>query len=78
LMSIVEELKQLATVNLFTDVKDLSTFVGRPFYFDYTSLKLLANDAWKQRVGGISAGAFLVAVYIGKYLRNPRVLRAYN
>ena len=62
-MSIVEELKQLATVDLFTDVKDLSTFVGRPFYFDYTSLKLLANDAWKQRVGGIPAGALLVAVY---------------
>ena len=57
-MSILEELKQLATVDLFTDVKDPSTFVGRPFYFDYTSLKLLANDAWKQRVGGIPAGAF--------------------
>jgi DNA helicase HerA-like ATPase len=62
-MSIVEELKKLAAVDLFTDVKDLSTFVGRPFYFDYTSLKLLANDVWKQRVGGIPAGSLLVAVY---------------
>jgi hypothetical protein len=63
LMSIIEELKQLASVDLFTDIKDLSTFVGRPFYFDYTSLKLLANDAWKQRAEGIPAGALLVAVY---------------
>jgi hypothetical protein len=44
-MSIVEELKQLATVNLFTEAREPSTFVGRPFYFDYASLKLLANDA---------------------------------
>ena len=71
-MSILAELKQLATVDLFTDVKDLSTFVGRPFYFDYTSLKLLANDAWKQRVGGIPAGAFLVGLAAAA-VRKPTV-----
>jgi hypothetical protein len=62
-MSVVEELKGLATVDLFTEVKQPDTFVGRPFYFDYSKLRLLANDAWKQRVGGIPAGAFLLAVY---------------
>lgn len=60
---VIEALKQLASVDLFADARDPATFVGRPFYFDYSSVKLLVNDAWKQRVGGIPSGAFLVAVY---------------
>lgn len=62
-MSVVDELRQIATVNLFADVKDPACFVGRPFYFDYAKVKLLVNDAWKQRVGGISVSSFLTAVY---------------
>jgi hypothetical protein len=62
-MSIVEELKHLATVDLFTMSKISQHYRRSPFLFDYTSLKLLANAAWKQCVGGISAGALLVAVY---------------
>jgi hypothetical protein len=61
--SMLEEFKKLALVDLFGEAKDASSFVGRPFYFDFTHLKLLCNDAWKQRVGGIPAGAFLLAVY---------------
>src|SRR5690349_9387743 len=62
-MSVVEALKQLATVDLFADAREQSRFVGRPFYFDFARMKVLINDAWKQRVDGIAAGAFLLADY---------------
>lgn len=61
--SINEHLKILATVNLFKDAIVPDAFVGRPFYFDFSRMKLLSNDHWKEKVGGIAAGAFLVAVY---------------
>lgn len=62
-MSISEQLKSLATVDLFRDAIVADAFVGRPFYFDFSHMKLLSNDHWKEKVGGIAAGAFLVAVY---------------
>src|SRR5919204_5158416 len=49
---VFEELKKLATVDLFAAAKGPACFVGRPFYFDYAKLKLLVNDAGKAKVGG--------------------------
>ncbi len=71
---VAEALRQLATVDLFADAKDPACFVGRPFYFDYATVKLLVNDAWKQRVGGIPSGAFLLAVYDNEDARPEIVL----
>lgn len=65
-MDVVEELKTLATVDLFTQGRDLKTFIGRPFYFEYTKVKVLVNDKWKSNVGGIPAGAFLLCSYEGE------------
>jgi len=62
-MSITEHLKSLATGDLFKDAVAEDAFVGRPFYFDFSRMKLLSNDHWKEKVGGIAAGTFLVAVY---------------
>lgn len=62
-MSIKEKLRSMATVDLFNEAVATDTFVGRPFYFDFSKLKILSNDHWKEKVGGIAAGAFLVAVY---------------
>ncbi len=62
-MTIIEKLKALATVDLFKEAVVQDAFVGRPFHFDFSSMKLLSNDSWKEKVGGIAAGAFLVAVY---------------
>src|SRR5947207_487144 len=61
--SVVDELKLLATVDLFKSGRDDATFVGRPFSFDYTTVKLLVNDKWKNSVGGVPAGAFLLCFY---------------
>lgn len=60
-MSINKMLKELATVDIFSDVPHDDTFIGRPFYFDFNKMKVLSNDHWKEKVGGVPAGAFLVA-----------------
>lgn len=60
-MSINQRLKDLATGDFFQEVAAEDAFVGRPFYFDFNVMKVLANDHWKERVGGVPAGAFLAA-----------------
>lgn len=60
-MSINERLKELATVDIFKDVPQDDAFIGRPFYFDFNTMKVLSNDHWKEKVGGVPAGAFLTA-----------------
>lgn len=62
-MSIKEKLRDMASVDLFKEAVAADAFVGRPFYFDFSKMKILSNDHWKEKVGGIAAGAFLVAVY---------------
>lgn len=60
-MSINVMLKELATVDIFRDVPNADAFIGRPFYFDFNKMKVLSNDHWKEKVGGVPAGAFLTA-----------------
>lgn len=60
-MSINKRLKELATVDIFKDVPHVEAFIGRPFYFDFNKMKILSNDHWKEKVGGVPAGAFLTA-----------------
>lgn len=73
MMSIIEQLKSMAAVDLFKDAIVPDAFVGRPFYFDFSCMKLLSNDHWKEKVGGIAAGAFLIAVY-DRAGANPEVV----
>jgi hypothetical protein len=62
-MSIKEKLREMASVDIFKEAVTADAFVGRPFYFDFSKMKILSNDHWKEKVGGIAAGAFLVAAY---------------
>src|SRR5215211_3498493 len=64
--SVVEELKKLAGVDLFAEAHKEERFVGRPFYLDFERLRFLSNDSWKHTVGGVPAGAFLLALYTGE------------
>ncbi len=66
MLDITEKLRELATVDIFKHGRDGDTFVGRPFYFDYETVKVLVNDKWKHKVGGIPAGAFLLCSYDGE------------
>ena len=62
-MLIHERLRELATIDVFEGVRDADAFIGRPFYFDFNKMKILSNDHWKEKVGGIPAGAFLAAFF---------------
>lgn len=64
--NIIEDLKKLATVDLFEECKKNEAFVGRPFYLDYDRLRLMSNDKWKHGVGGVPSGCFLLALYNGE------------
>jgi hypothetical protein len=64
--SVVKQLKELATVDLFKECSSDDLFVGHPFNLDFDRLRLLSNDSWKHRVGGVPAGAFLLALYTGE------------
>lgn len=62
-MSITSAIKDLASVDIFSSGKDLTTFIGRPFYIDYEKANILICDSWKTRVGGVPQGTFLLAFY---------------
>jgi hypothetical protein len=64
--AVIEALKSLASVDIFKEGRGSKTFVGRPFYFDYSTVKILVNDKWKNLVGGIPAGSFLLCSYDGE------------
>jgi hypothetical protein len=64
--SVVQQLKQLASIDLFEKCQGDEAFVGRPFYLDFDRLRLMSNDSWKHKVGGVPAGAFLLALYVGE------------
>src|SRR3990172_4270210 len=61
-------ISRIAKVDLFA--RDGTTarykageFVGRPFHLDYDKAYLLVADAWKNKVGGVPQGSFLLAYY---------------
>lgn len=62
-MSLTQELKNLAMVDIFTEAKKNDLFIGRPYYLDFDKAFLLITDAWKEKVGGIPQGTFLLAFY---------------
>ncbi|MDO9212589.1 MAG: DUF87 domain-containing protein [Methylococcales bacterium] len=60
------QIKEIASVDLFKKGRDKSLFVGRPYYFDYEKAQILVSDAWKNQVKGIPQGTFLLAFYDGE------------
>jgi DNA helicase HerA-like ATPase len=62
-VSISDQIKQVASVNIFKLAEDKTAFVGHPFYFDYDVVHVLVADARKNRIGGIPQGTFLLAFY---------------
>lgn len=62
-MSLTQEIKNLAMVDIFAEAKKADLFIGRPYYLDFDKAYLLITDAWKEKVGGIPQGTFLLAFY---------------
>jgi hypothetical protein len=66
MVTVLQELKELASLDLFKESASDELFVGRPFYLDFDRLRLMSNDSWKHKVGGVPAGAFLLSLYTGE------------
>ena len=62
-MSLADELKKIADVDIFEMAKKKELFVGRPYYLDYDKAYILITDAWKEKVHGVPQGCFLLAFY---------------
>lgn len=64
-MTLIEHFAELTNVDLFAEMRDeaRSPMVGRPFYLDFDSLRLLSNDHWKRQANGVPAGTFLLCHY---------------
>lgn len=65
-MSLTQELRDLASVDLFERGRKPEWHVGRPFALDFNTLRMVSNDKWKNKVGGLPAGAFLLCFYEGE------------
>ena len=62
-MGLMQEVQNLAMVDIFKEAKKPNLFIGRPFYLDFDKAYLLITDAWKEKVGGIPQGTFILAFY---------------
>jgi hypothetical protein len=62
-MSLKQEVENLAMIDIFTEAKKTDLFIGRPYYLDFDKAYLLVADAWKEKVGGIPQGTFILAFY---------------
>jgi DNA helicase HerA-like ATPase len=58
-----EDIKKTVAVDIFRDAKKEEQFIGRPFYIDYSRVHVLVADAWKNKVGGLPQGTFLLAFF---------------
>lgn len=62
-MSIESQIKELASIDILKKGPKEELFIGRPFSMAYDKTNILISDFWKNRVGGIPQGAFLLAFY---------------
>lgn len=62
-MGLVQEIQNLAMVDIFKEAKKNDLFIGRPYYLDFDKAYLLIADAWKEKVGGVPQGTFILAFY---------------
>lgn len=62
-MSLADEIKAMADIDIFETAKKKELFIGRPYYLDYDRAYILITDAWKEKVHGVPQGCFLLAFY---------------
>jgi CRISPR/Cas system CSM-associated protein Csm2 small subunit len=62
-MGLMQAIEDLALVDIFKEAKQNDLFIGRPYYLDFDKAYLLITDAWKEKVGGIPQGTFILAFY---------------
>jgi len=62
-MALTQMIQELATIDIFKEAKKPELFIGRPYYLDFDKAYMLVADAWKEKVGGVPQGMFILAFY---------------
>jgi DNA helicase HerA-like ATPase len=62
-MSLESTIKDLANIDILKEGQSEKLFIGRPYSMAYDKTNILISDYWKDNVGGIPQGAFLLAFY---------------
>ncbi|MCL1883192.1 MAG: DUF87 domain-containing protein [Defluviitaleaceae bacterium] len=62
-MALKQMIRELASVDIFKEAKVSELFIGRPYYLDFDKAYMLVADAWKEKVGGVPQGMFILAFY---------------
>lgn len=62
-MSLESKIKDLANIDILKEGQSEKLFIGRPYSMAYDKTNILISDYWKDNVGGIPQGAFLLAFY---------------
>lgn len=78
-MSLESSIKALANIDILKHGKNDDLFIGRPYSMSYDKADILISDYWKNKVGGIPQGAFLLAFYDNEEsIEEALLLRAIN
>jgi len=60
----IEETEEaLSGMEILENIKKEEYMAGRPYYLDYEKSNVLITDKWKENVGGVPQGTFLLAFY---------------
>ena len=62
-MALTQIIHDMATIDIFKEAKKPELFIGRPYYLDFDKAYMLVADAWKEKVGGVPQGMFILAFY---------------
>ncbi|MCL2014766.1 MAG: hypothetical protein FWG68_00800, partial [Defluviitaleaceae bacterium] len=62
-MTLIEDIINKSIPNIFKDTKKPELSIGRPYYLDFEKAHLLVADSWKEKVGGVPQGTFILAFY---------------
>ena len=62
-LTLADTLRSHAITDIFKEAKKSDLFVGRPYYIDFDKAYMLIADAWKEKVGGVPQGMFVLAFY---------------
>jgi len=78
-MSLESSIKALTNIDILKEGKNDEFFIGRPYSISYDKANILISDFWKNKVGGVPQGTFLLAFYDNEEaIEEALLLRAIN
>ena len=62
-MALTQMILGMGKLDIFKEAKKPELFIGRPYYLDFEKANMLVADAWKDKVGGVPQGMFILTFY---------------